>query len=256
MRLFSDRLWILFALLPAIFASHAEDPLPNVTRLQSSPMLRHLKKNPMTAAPTTPAEQTVSQFYVPEGFRVDLVLSEPDLHQPIAFTFDERGRIWVAEAYSYPTKRPPGEGQDKIVIFEDKDGDGKFETRKVFAEKLNLVSGFEVGYGGVWIGAAPELLFIPDKNHDDIPDSATASATRTRTSASTVFFGAPTDGFTASKASLISRTSASRALPMRNAPNFAPVSGVIIRSAMNLKCSRMAAAIRGASITTNTASFS
>lgn len=162
----------MFAVFAAIFISRAEDPLPDVARLQSSPMLRHLKKNPVPATPTTPAEQTVSQFYVPEGFRVDLVLSEPDLHQPIAFAFDERGRIWVAEAYSYPTKRAEGEGQDKIVIFEDKDGDGKFETRKVFADGLNLVSGFEVGYGGVWVGAAPELLFIPDKNHDDVPDSA------------------------------------------------------------------------------------
>ena len=56
------------------------------------------------------------------------------------------------------------------MIFEDRDGDGKFETRKVFAEGLNLVSSIEVGYGGVWVGAAPQLLFIPDRNHDDIPD--------------------------------------------------------------------------------------
>ncbi len=162
---------ILCALALIPVAVRAEEPLPDVSRLQSSPVLRHLKKNPISSPPKTPAEQTVSQFYVPEGFRVDLVLSEPDLHQPIAFTFDERGRIWVAEAYCYPTKRPPGQGEDKLVIFEDKDGDGKFETRKVFAEKLNLVSGFEVGYGGVWVGAAPDLLFIPDKNRDDIPDS-------------------------------------------------------------------------------------
>jgi putative membrane-bound dehydrogenase-like protein len=51
-----------------------------------------------------------------------------------------------------------------------RDGDGKFESRKVFAEGLNLVSGLEVGYGGVWVGAAPELLFIPDRNYDDVPD--------------------------------------------------------------------------------------
>jgi putative membrane-bound dehydrogenase-like protein len=174
MRRFNSTLLLLCLLSAPSVVTHsrAEDPLPDIARLQSSPVLRHLKKNPITFTPSTPAEQTVSQFYVPEGFRVDLVLSEPDLHQPIAFTFDERGRIWVAEAYSYPTKRAPGEGEDKIVIFEDKDADGKFETRKVFAEKLNLVSGFEVGYGGVWIGAAPELLFIPDKNRDDVPDSA------------------------------------------------------------------------------------
>ncbi|MBI3418426.1 MAG: dehydrogenase [Verrucomicrobia bacterium] len=124
----------------------------------------------MPAPPRTPAEQTVAQMYLPEGFRAELVVAEPDLHQPVAFAWDERGRIWVAEAYSYPTKRPAGQGLDKLVIFEDRDGDGKFETRKVFAEGLNLVSGFEVGYGGVWVGAAPELLFIPDHNHDDVPD--------------------------------------------------------------------------------------
>jgi putative membrane-bound dehydrogenase-like protein len=174
MRRFNSTLLLLSLLSAPSVVNHsrAEDPLPDIARLETSPVLRHLKKNPIAFAPSTPAEQTVSQFYVPEGFRVDLVLSEPDLHQPIAFTFDERGRIWVAEAYSYPTKRGPGEGEDKIVIFEDKDGNGKFETRKVFAEKLNLVSGFEVGYGGIWIGAAPELLFIPDKNRDDVPDSA------------------------------------------------------------------------------------
>ena len=109
MRFFSVRLLVCVVLVSLL--SRGEDPLPDVARLQSSPMLRHLKKNPIAEAPTTAAEQTVSQFYVPEGFRVELVLSEPDLQQPIAFAFDERGRIWVAEAYSYPTKRPAGEGQ-------------------------------------------------------------------------------------------------------------------------------------------------
>jgi putative membrane-bound dehydrogenase-like protein len=149
----------------------AEQPLPDVKRLQTSPVLQHLKPNPVVTAPRTPAEQTVSQMYLPEGFRAELVAAEPDLHQPIAFAFDERGRIWVAEAYSYPQKRPAGQGLDKIVIFEDRDADGRFETRKVFAEGLNLVSALEVGFGGVWIGAAPELLFIADRDHDDVPDS-------------------------------------------------------------------------------------
>jgi putative membrane-bound dehydrogenase-like protein len=148
----------------------AEDPLPSVERLRTSPVLRHLKPNPMPRAPRTPAERTVAQMYVPEGFRAELIAAEPQLHQPIAFAWDERGRLWVAEANSYPTKRPAGKGLDNIVIFEDRDGDGIFETRKVFAEGLNLVSALEVGYGGVWIGAAPQLLFIPDRNHDDVPD--------------------------------------------------------------------------------------
>lgn len=165
---------IIFLTTPVILAGFltalAEDPLPQIERLQTSPVLRHLRPNPIPSPAQTGPEQTVAQMYVPEGFRVDLVVAEPDLHQPVAFAWDERGRLWIAEAYSYPTKRPPGEGLDKLVVFSDDDGDGKFETRKVFAEGLNLVSGFEVGFGGVWVGAAPELLFIPDRNHDDVPD--------------------------------------------------------------------------------------
>ena len=159
--------FLTFLLTVPVFS---EEPLPNVERLQTSPILRHLKPNKLASPPRSPAEETVAQMFLPEGFRAELVVSEPSLHQPIAFAFDERGRIWVAEAFSYPQKRPLGEGLDRIIIFEDKDGDGEFESRKVFAEKLNLVSGFEVGFGGVWVGAAPELLFIPDRNHDDIPD--------------------------------------------------------------------------------------
>src|SRR5262245_2165320 len=148
----------------------AEDPLPNVERLRTSPVLRHLKPNPLAHPPAAPPEETLAQMYVPEGFRAELLAAEPDLQQPVAFAFDERGRIWVAEAYSYPQKQPPGQGLDRIVIFEDSDGDGRFESRKVFAERLNLVSGFELGFGGIWVGAAPQLLFIADRNHDDVPD--------------------------------------------------------------------------------------
>ncbi|HEV8543180.1 MAG TPA: PVC-type heme-binding CxxCH protein [Verrucomicrobiae bacterium] len=165
--------FLRFALLTGIIAiipGRAEEPLPQLERLQSSPVLRHLKRNDLGHAPRTPGEETLAKMYLPEGFRAEVVVEEPDLQQPVAFAFDERGRIWVAEAYSYPQKQPEGKGLDKIVIFEDSDGDGKFETRKVFAEGLNLVSGFEVGFGGVWIGAAPQLLFIPDRNHDDQPD--------------------------------------------------------------------------------------
>lgn len=115
-------------------------------------------------------ERAADAMTVPAGFQVDVIAAEPDLHQPIAFTIDARGRLWVAEAYAYPFKRPAGEGEDKILIFEDKDGDGDYETRTLFTEGLNLVSGLEVGFGGVFVGAAPELLFIPDADGDDVPD--------------------------------------------------------------------------------------
>ncbi len=81
--------------------------------------------------------------------------------------FDARGRIWVAEGHTYPQRAAEGEGRDRIVILEDADRDGSFETKKVFADGLNLVSGIEVGFGGVWVGAAPYFLFIPDADADD-----------------------------------------------------------------------------------------
>jgi putative membrane-bound dehydrogenase-like protein len=107
---------------------------------------------------------------LPEGFTVTAFAAEPDVVQPIAMTIDDRGRVWVAEAYAYPVKVPAEKAQDRILIFEDTDGDGKFDRRTIFTDKLNLVSGLEVGFGGVWVGAAPELLFIPDANGDDKPD--------------------------------------------------------------------------------------
>ena len=115
-------------------------------------------------------EEAAQAMTVPEGFHVDLIAGEPNLHQPISFCFDRKGRIWVAEAHTYPQRAPEGQGKDRIVVMEDVDGDGKFEKQTVFREGLNLVSGMEVGFGGVWVGAAPYLMFIPDQNDDLIPD--------------------------------------------------------------------------------------
>ncbi len=117
-------------------------------------------------SPTEAAEAMT----VPEGFKVSLFAGEPDVVQPIAMAFDDRGRLWVAEAYSYPVHVPQEKAKDRILIFEDRDGDGKFDKKTVFIDKLNLVSGLEIGFGGVWVGAAPNFLFIPDKDRDDRPD--------------------------------------------------------------------------------------
>jgi putative membrane-bound dehydrogenase-like protein len=107
---------------------------------------------------------------VPPGFEVTLVAAEPAIHQPIAFTIDAQGRIWVVEANTYPARAPDGEGRDTIVVLEDRDTDGTFERRSVFAEGLDLVSGLEVGFGGAFVGAAPYLYFIPDRDDDLVPD--------------------------------------------------------------------------------------
>ncbi len=77
--------------------------------------------------------------------------------------------LWVAEAHTYPTRAAEGQGKDRILIFEDTNGDGTLDSRKIFIENLNLVSGIEVGFGGVWVGAAPYLMFIPVKAGTDVP---------------------------------------------------------------------------------------
>lgn len=142
------------------------------SRQNESAVLWHLRPNPApaTAIANPAAQSVVAGMMLTEGFQAELIAAEPEVHQPIAFAIDERGRLWIAEAFSYPNKQPAGQGKDRITILEDTNGDGTFETRKVFAEGLNLVSALEVGLGGVWIGAAPELLFIPDRNRDDRPD--------------------------------------------------------------------------------------
>lgn len=105
----------------------------------------------------------------PKGFKISLAAGEPDVIRPISFTIDSRGRLWVVEGHTYPVRAAEGQGRDKILIFEDTNGDGTLDKRKVFAEGLNLVSGIEVGMGGVWLGAAPYLLFIPADFKNDKP---------------------------------------------------------------------------------------
>ena len=105
---------------------------------------------------------------VPPGFAVKLLAAEPDVRQPIGMCFDDRGRLWVAECYAYPHKVAAADAKDRILIFEDTDGDHVLDSRKVFIEGLNLLSGLAVGFG-VWAAAAPDFMFIPDADGDGEP---------------------------------------------------------------------------------------
>ena len=112
-------------------------------------------------------QQAAKEATLPANFKMHLFAGEPDVKQPIAFALDDRGRIWVAEGYTYPKRAPEGQGKDRILVFEDTNGDHTFDKRTVFMEGLNLISGLEVGFGGVWIGAAPYLMFIPISDWDN-----------------------------------------------------------------------------------------
>ncbi len=119
--------------------------------------------------PALSPQEAIRQMQVPEGFKVELVASEPELVNPVAMTFDEKGRIWVTESLEYPRKQP-GPGRDRIKVLEDTDGDGQADKFTIFAEGLNIPSGIAVGHGGVWVANAPEILFYPDKDGDAKPD--------------------------------------------------------------------------------------
>lgn len=124
------------------------------------------------AAPEAPvpAAKAAARMTLPEGFRATLFAGEPDVVQPIAINFDDRGRLWVVECHTYPKWITEGEGNDRILIFEDTDGDGRFDERKVFWDRGTNVTGIALGFGGVWLTATPNLLFVPDADRDDRPD--------------------------------------------------------------------------------------
>lgn len=120
------------------------------------------------APATTPAlspEEAQAKFTLPPGFEIRLFASEPEVVNPVAMTWDERGRLWVVELYEYPLGAKPGEkGRDRIKILEDTDGDGRADKVTVFAEGFSLATGILLGHGGVFLGQAPHLLFLQDTN--------------------------------------------------------------------------------------------
>lgn len=119
-----------------------------------------------------PAEEVAKTMELPGGFKCQVFASEPEVQQPIAMAWDAKSRLWVAENYTYAENpsRWNTEMHDRIIVLEDKDGDGKADGRKVFWEKGSYLTSVETGYGGVWILNAGTLSFIPDKNGDDVPD--------------------------------------------------------------------------------------
>lgn len=119
-----------------------------------------------------PAEEVARTMELPPGFKCQVFAAEPDVQQPIAMAWDAKGRLWVAENYTYAENpaRWDTKLRDRIIILEDKDGDGKHDGRKVFWDQGSYLTSVEIGYGGAWILHNGTLSFIADKNGDDVPD--------------------------------------------------------------------------------------
>ena len=119
----------------------------------------------------SPAE-AVEAMTVKEGYKVNAYANEPMITQPMAFCWDDRGRMWVAENRDYETRGRgfSNSGDSRILILEDTDRDGVADSRKVFLEGIPFPAGIAVGMGGLWLGAPPNLLFVPDRDGDDKAD--------------------------------------------------------------------------------------
>lgn len=120
-------------------------------------------------------EDALKTMSVPEGYQIELFASEkefPNLANPMQMSFDDKGRLWVAVMPTYPHYRP-GDAMpnDKILIYEDTDGDGKADKETVFAENLHLPIGFEFAPEGVYLSQEPNLVLLRDRDGDDRADS-------------------------------------------------------------------------------------
>src|SRR5262245_47372154 len=127
-----------------------------------------------TPGSVTPAAEAATKMRLPPGFKISVFAAEPDVQNPIAMAWDARGRLWIAENYTYAERGRKFDLnlRDRVLIFEDTDGDGRFDSRKVFTDDLQMLTSLEVGHGGLWVMCPPRVLFIPDADHDDRPDSA------------------------------------------------------------------------------------
>jgi putative membrane-bound dehydrogenase-like protein len=116
-------------------------------------------------------EKSLQTFRLSEDFHVELFAGEPDVVDPVDMAFDENGRIYVAEMIDYPDDPPPGKPpRSRIVLLEDRDGDGRIDHWSVFADHLLEVSGLMPWKGGLIVTTAPEILYLKDTHGDGKAD--------------------------------------------------------------------------------------
>ncbi len=151
-----------------VSADKATHPLPEV-KTNYTPSVKN------GAIEYEDGQETIENLTTPEGYKVELFASEkdfPNLANPMQVSFDNKGRLWVATMPTYPHYRPgDARPNDKLLIYEDTDGDGKADKETVFADHLNLPIGFEFAPGGVYVSQEPHLMFLADTDGDDKMDS-------------------------------------------------------------------------------------
>jgi len=141
------------------------EPNPHVANYEKRP-------EPVTFQQPFSVKGSIERTQVPIDMRLELFAAEPDIAKPIAFAWDDRGRCWVAETSDYPHNvAQTGEGNDRIKICEDTDGDGKADKFTIFADELNLPTSLVFARGGIIVSQPPSFLFLKDTNADDKADT-------------------------------------------------------------------------------------
>ena len=149
------------SLLAVCFLFCPQDDFPTIRNNE-----RDVNAQPMSAA------EAAAKLQVPDGFRVSVFAAEPEVQNPIAMAWDSKGRMWVAENFTYSDRSQHFDLslRDRVLIFEDTNNDGKADSRRVFTDNVQMLTSVEVGRGGVWLMCPPQLLFIPDADEDGVPD--------------------------------------------------------------------------------------
>src|SRR5262249_52397340 len=120
--------------------------------------------------PDPDPEVELRSFIVADGFEVNLFAADPVLAKPIQMNFDPQGRLWVVSSEVYPQIKPGQTANDKVLVPEDNDGDGRADKTRVFADGLLIPTGVEPGDGGAYVANSTELLHFVDTNRDGKAD--------------------------------------------------------------------------------------
>ena len=155
-----NRLALLCVILGVMGAKHSFADFPNITNSEKA-----------TDQDWMSAERAAAEMKLPPDFTATVFASEPEVQNPIAMAWDPQGRLWIAENYTYAdrSQRFDLSLRDRVIVL-DGTGEDRFTTRKVFDDNLQMLTGIEVGHGGVWLMCPPKLLFIPDHDGDVVPD--------------------------------------------------------------------------------------
>ncbi len=159
MKRFLAALALLFSAATAVVAQAPKEiKIENLEKADLSLMTNH-----------DPAAELASFDLLP-GYEVNLFASEPMLANPTHMVWDSRGRLWVTCSWAYPQLKPGQVANDKIIILEDTDGDGRADKSTVFADGLYIPTGLELANGGCYVGQSPDLIFFKDTDGDDVAD--------------------------------------------------------------------------------------